>query len=152
RRFSLRAILERLLPVEAHERERIGGCSARAREGGRREKHAREGSPGQCRHRTRSNPRALRYSLQHNGISTRAGALMAKTVAVGEVIGSQRFGPFQVTIVALCGMIQFLDGFDTQALAYAAPALREAWNLKPQDLGPVFTLGAFGTGLGSVLL
>ena len=77
---------------------------------------------------------------------------MAKTVDVAEVIGSQRFGPVQVTIVALCGMIQFLDGFDTQALAYAAPALREAWNLKPQDLGPVFTLGAFGTGLGSVLL
>src|SRR3954470_22543254 len=77
---------------------------------------------------------------------------MAKTVNVAEVIGSARLGPVQLTIVALCGIIQFLDGFDTQALAYAAPALRSAWNLKPQDLGPVFALGAFGTGLGSVVL
>ncbi len=77
---------------------------------------------------------------------------MAKTVDVAEVIGSQRFGPFQLTIVALCGMIQFLDGFDTQALAYAAPELRVAWNLNPADLGQAFALGAFGTGLGSVLL
>jgi AAHS family 4-hydroxybenzoate transporter-like MFS transporter len=48
--------------------------------------------------------------------------------------------------------VQFLDGFDTQALAYAGPALRAAWNLKPQDLGPVFALGALGTGLGSIVL
>ncbi|HYM18308.1 MAG TPA: MFS transporter [Micropepsaceae bacterium] len=77
---------------------------------------------------------------------------MAKTVDVAQVIGSQRFGPFQLMIVALCGMIQFLDGFDTQALAYAAPALRAAWNLRPDALGQAFALGAFGTGLGSVFL
>jgi MFS transporter, AAHS family, 4-hydroxybenzoate transporter len=76
---------------------------------------------------------------------------MAK-IDVGELIGSQRFGAFQLRIVVLCGMIQFLDGFDTQALAYAAPALRTAWHIAPQALGSVFALGAFGTGLGSVLL
>src|SRR5579864_447492 len=77
---------------------------------------------------------------------------MAKTVDVAEIVGSQRFGAFQLRIVALCGMVQFLDGFDTQALAYAAPALRAAWHVPPQALGPVFALGALGTGLGSVVL
>jgi AAHS family 4-hydroxybenzoate transporter-like MFS transporter len=76
---------------------------------------------------------------------------MAK-VDVAEIIGSQHFGAFQLRIVVLCGMVQFLDGFDTQALAYAAPALRAAWHVSPQALGPVFALGAFGTGLGSVVL
>src|SRR6185312_9007413 len=76
---------------------------------------------------------------------------MAK-VDVAEIIGSQHFGAFQLRIVLLCGMVQFLDGFDTQALAYAAPALRAAWHVSPQALGPVFALGAFGTGLGSVVL
>ena len=77
---------------------------------------------------------------------------MAKTFDVAEIIGAQRFGAFQMRIVLLCGLVQFLDGFDTQALAFAAPALREAWHLKPQDLGPVFGAGAFGTGIGSVVL
>ena len=74
---------------------------------------------------------------------------MAKTVDVAEIIGSQRFGAFQLRIVVLCGLVQFLDGFDTQALAYAGPALRAAWHLTPQQLGPVFGFGAFGTGIGS---
>src|SRR5256885_14663094 len=77
---------------------------------------------------------------------------MAKTVDVAEIVGSQRFGAFQLRIVILCGLVQFLDGFDTQALAYAAPALRAAWHLTPQQLGPVFGFGAFGTGIGSVML
>src|SRR5579872_1572729 len=85
-----------------------------------------------------------RLKAQENG--------MANRIDVAELIGAQRFGAFQLRIVILCGMVQFLDGFDTQALAYAAPALRAAWHITPQALGPVFALGAFGTGLGSVLL
>ena len=77
---------------------------------------------------------------------------MRKSVDVAEIIGAQPFGPFHVRIIALCLAVQFLDGFDTQALAYAAPALREAWNLTPQGLGAVAGFGAFGTGIGSVLL
>lgn len=77
---------------------------------------------------------------------------MAKTVDVSELIGSRSFGAFQLRIVVLCGMVQFLDGFDTQAMGYAGPALRAAWHLSPQALGPVFAFGAFGTGLGSILL
>jgi len=77
---------------------------------------------------------------------------MAKTVDVAEIIGSQPFNAFHARIIALCLCVQFLDGFDTQALAYAAPALREAWNLTPQGLGSVAGFGAFGTGIGSVLL
>ena len=77
---------------------------------------------------------------------------MAKSVDVAEIISTRRFGSFQLVIVLLCGMVQFLDGFDTQALAYAGPALREAWHLEARDLGPVFAFGAFGTGLGSIVL
>ena len=77
---------------------------------------------------------------------------MAREVDVADIIAAQTFGPFQLRIVLLCGMVQFLDGFDTQALAYAGPALRAAWNLTPAQLGPVFALGALGTGLGSIVL
>ena len=77
---------------------------------------------------------------------------MAKQADVAEIIGTQPFGPFHVRIIVLCLLIQFLDGFDTQALAYAAPALREAWGLGPRDLGPVFSWGAVGTGIGSICM
>ena len=77
---------------------------------------------------------------------------MARTHDLAEIIGAQRFGAFQLRIVILCGLVQFLDGFDTQALAYAAPALREAWHVTPPQLGLVFSFGAYGTGIGSVLL
>src|SRR5207237_5886819 len=76
----------------------------------------------------------------------------SKTVDVSELIGSRSFGAFQLRIVVLCGMVQFLDGFDTQALGYAGPALRAAWHIPPQALGSVFAFGAFGTGLGSIVL
>src|SRR5262249_10365584 len=77
---------------------------------------------------------------------------MARTVDVAEIIGAQRFGPFQLTIVVLCGMIQFLDGFGTPAVAYAANGLCAAWHLEARQLGAAFAYGAFGTGLGSVVL
>jgi MFS transporter, AAHS family, 4-hydroxybenzoate transporter len=77
---------------------------------------------------------------------------MSNYVDVAEIIGKQPFGPFHVRIIVLCLMIQFLDGFDTQALGYAAPALRDAWGLEPRDLGPVFSWGAVGTGIGSICM
>lgn len=75
-----------------------------------------------------------------------------KTEDAAAILGSRPFGTFHARIIALCLCVQFLDGFDTQALAYAAPALREAWNLTPQGLGSVAGFGAFGTGIGSVVL
>lgn len=77
---------------------------------------------------------------------------MAKPVDVAEVLGTQPFGPFHVRIIVLCLLIQFLDGFDTQAFAYAAPALREAWGFGPREQGTVVMFGAIGTGIGSICM
>jgi MFS transporter, AAHS family, 4-hydroxybenzoate transporter len=77
---------------------------------------------------------------------------MSNKVDVAEIIANQKFGPFHVRLIVLCLLIQFLDGFDTQALAFAGPALREAWGLGPRDLGTVVSLGAVGTGIGSICM
>jgi AAHS family 4-hydroxybenzoate transporter-like MFS transporter len=77
---------------------------------------------------------------------------MSKTVDVAEIIASQPFGPFHVRIIMLCLLVQFLDGFDTQAFAYAAPALREAWGFGPREQGSVVMFGAIGTGVGSICM
>ena len=45
----------------------------------------------------------------------------------------------------------FLDGFDTQAIGYVAPALAREWGLSKAALGPVFSAGLFGLMIGALL-
>ena len=45
----------------------------------------------------------------------------------------------------------FLDGFDTQAIGYVAPALAKEWGLTKGALGPVFSAGLFGLMIGALL-
>ena len=45
----------------------------------------------------------------------------------------------------------FLDGFDTQAIGYVAPALAREWGLTKAALGPVFSAGLFGLMIGALL-
>ena len=44
-----------------------------------------------------------------------------------------------------------MDGFDVQAMGYAAPALARAWSLPSAALGPVFGAALAGLFLGSIL-
>ena len=45
----------------------------------------------------------------------------------------------------------FLDGFDTQAIGYVAPALAKEWGLTKGALGPVFSAGLFGLMIGALV-
>jgi len=63
-----------------------------------------------------------------------------------------RFGSFQIRIIAISFVIAALDGFDTQSIAFVAPALRDSWNIPPAMFGPLFGIGLFGTLLGSIAL
>ena len=42
---------------------------------------------------------------------------------VPSFINSRRTGVTQYAIVVLCGLVMFLDGFDTQAISYMAPSI-----------------------------
>ncbi|WP_263264108.1 MFS transporter [Pseudomonas sp. RIT-PI-S] len=43
-----------------------------------------------------------------------------------------------------------LDGFDTQSIAFVAPAITQAWGIEPALFGPVFGAGLLGGLLGGV--
>jgi AAHS family 4-hydroxybenzoate transporter-like MFS transporter len=45
-----------------------------------------------------------------------------------------------------------VDGFDVQAMSYAAPALIKDWGISKAMLGPVLSAGLFGMLMGSVFL
>jgi AAHS family 4-hydroxybenzoate transporter-like MFS transporter len=71
---------------------------------------------------------------------------------VENLVDQQKFGRFQLRIVLLCLLVQFVDGFDNQAIAFVAPALIRDWHVSRASLGPVFGAGAFGTLLGSLVI
>src|SRR5260370_37706533 len=75
----------------------------------------------------------------------------ASLVDVADFIDRQPVGGFQIKLLATCAAVLFLDGFDTQAIGYVAPALAKEWSLTRAALGPVFSAGLFGLMIGALL-
>ncbi len=77
-------------------------------------------------------------------------AIAPPAVDVPAFIAEQKFGPYHVRILVLCALAMFVDGFDTQAMGYVAPAMTKALHLKPGELWPVFSFFGFGAIIGTL--
>ena len=75
----------------------------------------------------------------------------ASPVDVADFIDQQPVGSFQIKLLLTCAAVLFLDGFDTQAIGYVAPALAKEWGLTKAALGPVFSAGLFGLMIGALM-
>src|ERR1700729_4037173 len=75
----------------------------------------------------------------------------APQIDVAEFIDQQPVGRFQIGLLLTCAAVLFLDGFDTQAIGYVAPAVAREWGLTKGALGPVFSAGLFGLMIGALL-
>ena len=75
----------------------------------------------------------------------------ASLVDVAKFIDRQPVGGFQIKLLLTCAAVLFLDGFDTQAIGYVAPALAREWGLSKAALGPVFSAGLFGLMIGALV-
>jgi len=73
------------------------------------------------------------------------------TVDVAAFIDAQPVSAFQVKLLLTCATVLFLDGFDTTAIGYVAPALAKEWHIGKEALGPVFSAGLFGLMIGALL-
>jgi benzoate transport len=60
--------------------------------------------------------------------------------------------PFQVNAVTICLLINFLDGFDVLAIAFAAPSIAADWSVAPTALGIIFSAGLAGMVVGALFL
>lgn len=72
------------------------------------------------------------------------------TIDVGEVIDERRISWLQYLVMAFCFIILLVDGFDTQAIGYVAPALIRTLGIAPASLGSLFTAGLLGMAAGSL--
>lgn len=73
-------------------------------------------------------------------------------VALQGLIDDAPIGTFQFRIIALCFAIVAIDGFDTAAAAFIAPAIRTEWALTPAALAPMFGAGLFGLMIGALTI
>src|ERR1700728_1527626 len=75
---------------------------------------------------------------------------MATVIDVNEAIDRHPITPYQVGILVLCMSVALLDGYDTQAIGYTAPAIAQALNLPMKVFGPVFSAGLLGAAVGAL--
>jgi AAHS family 4-hydroxybenzoate transporter-like MFS transporter len=73
-------------------------------------------------------------------------------IRVSDVVEQRKVGGYQAMIVVLCGLIMFIDGFDTQAISYIVPLVARQWHIAPKVLGPIFSSTLVGLMFGYLLL
>ncbi len=71
------------------------------------------------------------------------------SVDVQNFIDAQPVTRFQWLICLLCFLVTALDGLDTAAAGFIAPALREEWALTPGQLNPVLGAALLGLMFGA---
>ncbi len=71
---------------------------------------------------------------------------------ISRTIRESDMTPFQVMAVAICLVINMVDGFDVLAIAFAAPEIAREWSLPPTELGILFSAGLAGMVLGALFI
>lgn len=71
---------------------------------------------------------------------------------VSRLLRSRPMSRAQVVAVALCTVINMMDGFDILATAFTAPSIAREWLLSPTQLGLLFSSGLAGMTLGALVL
>ncbi|MHA3891480.1 MFS transporter [Acinetobacter sp. GXMZU3951] len=75
----------------------------------------------------------------------------SKEIDVQRFIDSNPLSRTQKLIMWLCFLIVAIDGFDTAAVGFIAPALKAEWALQATDLAPLFGAGLFGLMAGALV-
>jgi MFS transporter, AAHS family, 4-hydroxybenzoate transporter len=76
----------------------------------------------------------------------------AHTLTVSEIIDQRPLGRFQISAIALCGLVLLLDGFDTQCIGFLAPAISETLAIPLRNFGPVFSAGLVGLMIAAMAM
>lgn len=76
---------------------------------------------------------------------------LERTIDVQEFINAHKLSAMQITTLLLCFFIVAVDGFDTAAIGFIAPAIRAEWALTAGQLAPVFGAGLAGLMAGAFL-
>lgn len=74
------------------------------------------------------------------------------SVEVSSIVDRARFGPYALMVSVLTTLALVFDGFDIQAIAFAAPRLMSDWGMDRAALAPILAAGLLGMFVGALLL
>ncbi len=75
----------------------------------------------------------------------------ARVLDVTEMVNAHPLSTYQKRVIALCFLVVAIDGFDTAAIGFIAPALKAQWGATPAELAPLFAAGLFGLMAGALV-
>jgi AAHS family 4-hydroxybenzoate transporter-like MFS transporter len=73
-----------------------------------------------------------------------------RALTPSEIIDQGTLSRFQISTIALCGLVLLLDGFDTQCIGFLAPSISETLAIPLKNFGPVFSAGLIGLMIASM--
>jgi AAHS family 4-hydroxybenzoate transporter-like MFS transporter len=73
------------------------------------------------------------------------------TVSLESIVDAAALSPRQLLIILLCSLVVMVDGFNTQSIAFAAPAIVAAWRVPAASFGVVFAVGLLGSLIGALI-
>ena len=71
-------------------------------------------------------------------------------INITRAIDAGPFTSFQIVAIALCSLVAFLDGLDSQSIAVAAPLIAEQLGFARTALGPIFSAALLGAMIGAL--
>ena len=71
---------------------------------------------------------------------------------VRQLIDSSRISGLQIGVIAICVLMNMLDGMDVMVISYSAPSLTEEWGIEAGALGIVFSAALLGMAVGAAFL
>jgi len=74
-----------------------------------------------------------------------------RTINVNATIDNARFGGFHWMVVALCGLLLVVDGYDVFIYGTVLPKLMEQWKLTPPEAGSLASWALFGMMFGALI-
>ena len=75
---------------------------------------------------------------------------MTDSIDIAGVLESQERSPFFTLVFFLCCLVMLADGYDNQAINYAAPAIIAEWHVGAAAMTPVFNISIIGWITGSI--
>jgi AAHS family 4-hydroxybenzoate transporter-like MFS transporter len=71
---------------------------------------------------------------------------------IGALIDTRALSGRQISIIALCGVVVLLDGFDIQTMALAVPSLAQEWGAESSTFSFALSASLIGMLLGSAMV
>jgi AAHS family 4-hydroxybenzoate transporter-like MFS transporter len=78
--------------------------------------------------------------------------MTSDSIEVSETFDKRAVSGFQYMVVALCGLVLFIDGFDTQAMSYILPLIAKDWGIPKAMMGTIFSSTLVGLMVGYLVL